>query len=361
MLRRFFNDHCIQEIGCYNLKKIIKGIITKTNKMKKSRRDFIIQAALATSALSVSSNLLAERPAPSTSGITGSNKIEALKVSVFSKNLHFLSWEQMAADVKEIGFDGIDLTVRPEGHVVPERVIEDLPKAISAIRKQGLEVYMITTAITKATDAFTVPILKTAGELGIKNYRLGWLAYDKKLSIHDNFSKFKKELQAIANLNKKYNIHGDYQNHAGTYFGSAVVDLWEVLKDLDPEWIGCQYDIRHATVEGSHSWPTGFELLQNYIKTINLKDFQWGKKDGKWKEENVPLGAGMVDFNSYFKTLNKSPFKGPVGIHYEYSLGGAENGSRIITIPKVEVLKAMHRDLQTFKKIYAESVGLTGA
>jgi sugar phosphate isomerase/epimerase len=342
-------------------KRYFNGRITKTNKMKRSRRDFIMQAGLAASALSLNSDLFAASSTHNTSAPTTSNKIEALKISVFSKNLHFLNWEQMASAVKEIGFDGIDLTVRPEGHVVPERVVEDLPKAIAAIRKQGLEVYMITTAIKTAADPFTVPILKTAGELGVKNYRLGWLSYDQKLSIQDNLSNIKKELQAIAALNKKYKIHGDYQNHAGTYFGSAVVDLWMVLKDLDPEWIGCQYDIRHATVEGSHSWTTGFGLLQNYIKTINLKDFQWSKKDGKWKEENVPLGTGMVDFTSYFKALNKSQFNGPVGLHYEYPLGGAESGSRTITTPKEDVLKAMQRDLQMFKKIYAESVSSAGA
>src|SRR5207253_346098 len=129
----------------------------------------------------------AEKPAPQNIGL-GVRKNEAIKVSIFSKHLQWLNWNDMAVTVKEMGFDGIDLTVRPEGHVLPERVVEDLPKAVASIRKQGLEVYMITTAITKATDPNTVPIIKTAAEVGIKYYRLGWFTYNKKLSITDNFS-----------------------------------------------------------------------------------------------------------------------------------------------------------------------------
>jgi sugar phosphate isomerase/epimerase len=324
--------------------------------MKNSRRNFILQSALAASALSLDLKGFASatpRPNPLVSGL---HKIDSLKVSVFSKHLHWLDWSDMAVVVKEMGFDGIDLTVRPDGHVLPERVAEDLPKAVAAIRKEGLEVYMITTAITKANDTYTDAILKTAGAVGIKNYRLGWFSYNMQLSIPDNLVNFKKELQQLSQLNKKYKIHGDYQNHAGVYFGAPVIDLWTVLKDLDPEWIGCQYDIRHATVEGSNSWPVGFKLLKDFIKTINLKDFQWARKDGKWKEENVPLGTGMVDFKAYFKNLKESNFDGPVCLHYEYDLGGAEGGKRTLNIPKEEVFKAMKRDLTTYKTFVADAM-----
>jgi sugar phosphate isomerase/epimerase len=320
--------------------------------MHKSRRKFVIQSALAAAALSTGSGSYARAFGQPLQSADAALKKEALKVSIFSKNLQWLNWSDMAIAVKEMGFDGIDVTVRPEGHVLPERVAEDLPKAVAAIRKQGLEVYMITTAITKATDIYTIPILKTAGALGIKNYRLGWFSYNKKINITDNIAGFKQQLLELAELNKKYTIHGDYQNHAGEYFGAAVLDLWMALKDLDEDWIGNQYDIRHATVEGSHSWGVGCNLLQKYIKTINLKDFQWAKKSGKWVEENVPLGAGMVDFARYFKIMNEYKFSGPVCLHYEYNLGGAENGARTLTIPKDEVLLAMKRDLTTFKNLY---------
>ncbi len=64
---------------------------------------------------------------------------------LFSKHLPNLNYEDLAKTAKELGFDGVDLTVRPKGHVLPERVAEDLPRAVDTLRKHGLTVPMITT------------------------------------------------------------------------------------------------------------------------------------------------------------------------------------------------------------------------
>jgi len=319
--------------------------------MKKSRRQFILQSAMAASALSVQQSSFASTGSVYNSGNKMTN--EPLKISVFSKGLHWLDWTEMAAVVKEMGYDGIDLTVRPEGHVLPERVGEDLPKAMGIIRKAGLEVNMITTAISTAAEPYTIPILKTASQLGIRHYRLNWFPYDKKISMPDNLEKFKRQLSELAQLNKKYGVHGDYQNHAGDSFGAAVIDLWTVLKDIDPQWIGCQYDIRHATVEGANSWPVGLSFLKDHIMTINLKDFQWVKKEGEWKVENVPLGEGLVNFTKYAGMLRTINYNGPVCLHQEYELGGAERGAKKLTILRTIVLEAMKKDLVTARKMLA--------
>src|SRR3954466_14686708 len=76
-----------------------------------------------------------------------------LKVNIFSKHLQFLDYTDMAEVAAQIGFDGIDLTVRPEGHVLPERVETDLPKAIEAMLKVGLTPLLMTTAIEDAGNA----------------------------------------------------------------------------------------------------------------------------------------------------------------------------------------------------------------
>ena len=60
---------------------------------------------------------------------------QPLKIYIFSKHLQFLNYQDMAEAAAEMGFDGIDLTVRPKGHVLPERVETDLPKAVEAMKK----------------------------------------------------------------------------------------------------------------------------------------------------------------------------------------------------------------------------------
>ena len=318
-------------------------------KNKFSRRSFILKSALASVGTTMALNGFAK--------ITDFPKyalpdigIAAGKISIFSKNLQWIAdYKNMAEVATSMGFDGIDLTVRPGGHVLPENVIIDLPNAVQAIRNEGLEVYMITTAIDNADHPETENILKTAQSLGIKKYRTGWLNYDKKLGIEQNLGEFKDQLTKLANLNEKYNIQGNYQNHSGLNLGGSIWDLWLVLKDINPRWLACQYDIRHATLEAANSWPLGLELLKNNIGSLDIKDFQWSKKVDKWEVENVALGQGMVDFPKYFQMLKAYQINAPFSIHYEYPLGGAENGMKQIAIPAKDVISAMKKDLETLK------------
>ena len=105
-------------------------------------------------------------------------------VCIFSKHLQFLEdYGDMADAALEAGFDGVDLTVRPGGHVVPEKVEEDLPRAVEAVRKAGLDVDMMATAIMSAEDPLTEPVMSTASKLGIKYYRMGRLRYKDSLGV----------------------------------------------------------------------------------------------------------------------------------------------------------------------------------
>ena len=177
---------------------------------------------------------------------------------------------------------------------------------------------MIVTDIVNAEDRFAKSILKTASSLGIGHYRMGPRFYDEKKSIPQNLADFKIRFKTLAKLNQKYNIRGECQNHTGDRFGAAVWDLWEVLNGLDPKWVGVQYDLLHATLEGVNSWTLGFNLVRPYIGTLAMKDFYWKKTEGKWDQELTPLGEGMVDFKKYFVLLKENKMHGPFTIHCEY-------------------------------------------
>jgi L-ribulose-5-phosphate 3-epimerase len=321
--------------------------------MNPSRRSFIVRTALATAGISKSWKALGEitdRVPNLEMAAPG-----ALTLNIFSKHLQWLDYSAMASAVAEIGFEGIDLTVRPEGHILPERVHEDLPKAVETIRNAGLNVFMITTSIASAEDPFAETILKTASSLGISYYRTGWISYDEKMSMVDNLKRIQGQLTQLAALNKKYAIRGQYQNHYGANFGSPLWDLWTVLKAIDSPWVGSQYDILHATVEGANSWPLGLKLLKSYIGTMDIKDFHWAKKEGKWISETTPLGEGMVDLKRYFSLLKEYAIQGPFSVHYEYPLGGAQDGAKVITVEKKVVLSAMKKDLVTLKRLLSEA------
>jgi sugar phosphate isomerase/epimerase len=313
----------------------------RCSKAAVSRRGFLRGVAGAAAGVSISG---ARKPVSAAEGTR-------MRIHLFSKHLQWLDYAGMAETAAALGFDGLDLTVRPKGHVEPERVEEDLPKAVAAIAKAGLKFEMMVTGITDPRDRHTGPILQTASKLGCRYYRTGALYYDRRKGIPEQLAALKPIFRDLAALNQQYGLHGAYQNHAGSRnVGAPVWDIWHLVRDLDPRWMGCQFDIRHATVEGGTVWPIHFRLIAPHVRTIIAKDFQWKKGEKGWRTENCPLGQGMVDFSTYFTMVKEAGIPGPISVHVEYPLGGANHGARTITIPKEQVLDAMRRDLAVLKR-----------
>jgi sugar phosphate isomerase/epimerase len=278
-----------------------------------------------------------------------------LRVHIFSKHLQFLNYEELADAAKEMGFDGIDLTVRPNGHVLPERVEQDLPKAAEAMRKAGLQPLLMTTAVDDANDSTDKTLIATASKLGFKRYRMNWLTYKEGEPMPAQIEQFEKQMRALSLLNKQYGMTGLYQNHSGRGVGSNMWEVWQLLKQVDKQFLGSQYDIRHAMVEGAESWQNGFELIHDQIKSVTVKDFKWGETNGKWHVVDVPIGEGMIDFIGYFKLLKKYNIDVPVTLHIEYDLGGAQSGATSITIDKKEVFSAMKKDLAKVRDLWQQA------
>lgn len=267
------------------------------------------------------------------------------RVHLFSKHLQWLDYDRMAETAAAVGFDGVDLTVRPKGHVLPEHVERDLPRAVTAIRHAGLIADRITTAITDPRDPLSERVLATAAELDIRICRLGWLKYDRSRPLPPQIESYRRRFEDLAALSERFGIHGAYQNHAGTGVGSPVWDAWLLVKDLDPRWLGIRYDVRHAVAEGSQSWELGLQLLASRIRSLDVKDFIWRNEDGDWGIQSVPLGTGAVDFERFFTLLDQWRVEADITLHLEYPLGGAEKGRSRLSVPAETVIEAMSDDL----------------
>jgi L-ribulose-5-phosphate 3-epimerase len=312
-----------------------------------SRRNFLSMLAAGGAALTM--------PHPSFASLKSKEQKEPINLHVFSKHLQFLDYDQMAEAAAEIGFDGVDLAVRPGGHVLPENAARDLPKAVEALKKQGLQAKMMTTALTNPEDATNQKLLSTASEQGIRFYRTDWLKYPEKVNITDYMKECQKKLSKLAKYNQQLGLYGSYQNHSGRdYVGAPVWDIAFILSEINSPHLGNQYDIRHATVEGGNAWPLGLRYIQPHINTLVVKDFRWEKKDGKWQVHNTPIGEGMVDFASFFKMLKEMDITAPVSVHYEYEMP-EHNKSLNPQQMLAQTKEVMKKDLVAIKKLMKEA------
>lgn len=222
---------------------------------------------------------------------------------VFSKHLQFLDYAALAKTCKDLGLDGVDLTVRKGGHVEPWNLATDLPKALEIIRAEGLEVPMITAKLVKGSDPTARPILEAAAKSNVRYVRIDWPEYSDKGNPLDELPRFTQDLREMALIAQDQGVTLGFHNHSGTNnVGSVLWDLQRMLADINLPSVGSNFDIGHATVVGGlDAWRIHARLMSPYVKMMAVKDFVWKGDKAEW----VPLGEGIVKPVDYFKTFRE--------------------------------------------------------
>ncbi len=273
-----------------------------------NRRDFMKHALAAAPVAGV----LAK-----TAKATARENVSMPPLCVFSKHLEFLDYKDLARTCRELGLDGVDLTVRPGGHVLPERVTTDLPAAVEAIRAEGLDVPMITTRFVSGNCEGIQDILTTASELDIPYFRVGNHRYDQDGPILPQLERFTEDLRSLARVAEEKGMIAGYHNHSGRLnVGAPLWDLHRMYEAVGSEHMGSNFDTGHATVEGPYgAWQITTRLLAPWVRMVAVKDFQFAGTRPRW----VPLGDGATDIAAMLTILRDlGNFNGPVSMHFEY-------------------------------------------
>ncbi|HEY0968384.1 MAG TPA: TIM barrel protein [Opitutaceae bacterium] len=259
----------------------------------------------------------------------------------FGKPFIHLNLEEAADLVAEVGWDGIDCPVRATlAAIKPERVEEDLPPMVEALKRRGKTVPIVTTDIVRL-DARAEKVLRTLAALGIKSYRFGFVRYPKDRPAPQRLQEFSAALRDLSAINRELGLRGGYQNHSGTdYLGATIWELWLAMKDLEPGTVGLCYDIGQAMVEGGLSWPTQMTLLQSQWLAIQIKDFVWENATPRgWDVRWCPLGQGRVT-PAVLDTIAYRTFAGPLIQHHEHIPP---------RMPRAELVASLKREFETLR------------
>jgi len=264
-------------------------------------------------------------------------------ICLFSKHLPELNWADLARATKDLGFDGIDLTVRKGGHVLPEQAPVNLPKAVTAIHDGGLTVPMITTDLQEDNEVARA-VVSTAGKLEIPFMKPGYYHY-RFVDVRRELETAGAQFRGLAAIARQHGVQVGFHNHAG-YIGAPIWDIARILDAVDPQSAGYYFDVCHAVTEGGvGGWKIALNLVSTRIKMIAVKDFYWEKTNSGWKPRMCPLGQGMVSWPEFFQALCRAGFAGPVSLHLEYDLPGSTAPAR-----RESTLAAASRDLGFLRK-----------
>jgi L-ribulose-5-phosphate 3-epimerase len=318
--------------------------------MPPTRRDFLEIAGSAVAGLhGVTTFVPAGKAAQAPSTGISERRPYTGPYCLFSKPLPDMDWARLARAAKQAGFDGLDLTVRPGGHVLPERAAEDRPRAFEAARQAGVGVPMITTGLVSADDPSARPILTTASRLGIRYFKAGYYMY-KWVDVRDELAQAGREFRRLADLAGECGMQAGFHNHS-EYVGAAVWDAATFVEPLDPNRAGYYFDPRHAVAEGgAGAWKAALRLAASRLKMLAVKDFSWVQRARRWHDVNCPVGEGMVDWRAICDAVCTANFTGPISVHIEYDVPGTTTAER-----EEHVLAAAARDLGVLKAQFAEA------
>ena len=294
------------------------------------RRDFIGRTALALSGGIASQALAAE-----TATAGGRPRL------AFTKGLEKLPFDELAAKIAALGVTGLEAPIRKGGHVEPQEAPDKLPLFVEALKKQKLELGILTSDIVRA-DKQAEQLLRTAASLGIKQYRLGAYTYDLKKPIAPQLAEVSAALKDLAAMNKEIGVQGQFQNHRGNNrVGAPIWDVLEAMEGIDPAQLGLAFDFAHATVEGANAWELNLRRAAPQVAAIYFKDYQI-----KGREQlPCPLGEGCVGPKSAQVVREILPPNTPISLHVEYISGDQDKTGR--------TLEAMKTDFATLDRWFA--------
>ena len=235
-----------------------------------------------------------------------------IEFSVFTKPWK-MPLPELGKLVSGLGFDGIELPVRPGYQVEPEHVA-DLPEAAKRLADFGVKILSISGPRDERTIAACaeagVPINRICVGIG----EGGYLASEARTQ---------KQFDALVPALEKHGVAIGVQNHCARCVTSAI-GLRHLIEKYDPKHIGAVWDPAHCALDGEDP-ELAADILWSHLCMVNLKNAYWVRKTGteaetvEWSIHWTSGRQGLAPWPRVVAELKQREYSGTVCICAEYS------------------------------------------
>lgn len=279
-----------------------------------------------------------------------------MKTAVFTKSFQDWPLDKVCEAFASLGVDGLDLTVRPGGHIEPADAPTRLPEAARIAHEHGLELLLLTTAVTEANDE-AERLFAACAEVGVTRIKLGYFRYQPVGTLRRQLDELRPKVEAVAKLADRFEVRPCIHVHSGTYLPSHGTLLYLMLKGFRPDEVGAYVDMLHMVYEGGGAgWQQGLDLLAPWISLVAVKNFAYEpttrgpQGQQRWQTRTVPLADGISPIGEYVATLRKLGYDGVYSLHSEY-----KGGHSFRDLDTAGCLAQTAEDLKFFRRQFPES------
>lgn len=238
--------------------------------------------------------------------------------SVFTKPWK-MSLPKLGEHVGRLGFDGIELPVRPGYPVEPERVQRDLPRAAKQLGELGLRIFSVAGRTDAPPDEATIAACAEAGipllRVMVKVGEEGYVAIEEA---------FRRELDGLVPLLDRYGVTLGVQNHSGHYVANNAVGLRALISGYDRRHVAAVWDAAHEALNGAEP-ELALDVIWPHLAMVNLKNGFWrrtgeaGAGEAQWRIFWTRGPQGLASWPRVVAELTRRDYAGVVCLTAEYS------------------------------------------
>jgi len=239
---------------------------------------------------------------------------QRFEFSVFTK-----PWKMPAPElgrfVHGLGFDGIELPVRPGFQVEPERVQQDLPVVAQQLADSGVRILSVAGPADQ-------PTIAACGELGIPFVRV-MVGIPDGQGYMDTVAETQREYDRLVPLLEEHGVALGVQNHCGRFVPHAM-GLWHCIGKYDPRHIAAVWDAAHEALNGAEP-DLAIDMIASHLRMVNLKNAFWRRANGPeapdvaWNHYWTNGRQGLADWPRVAQELKRREWSGIICLTAEYS------------------------------------------
>jgi sugar phosphate isomerase/epimerase len=234
--------------------------------------------------------------------------------SVFTKPWK-MPLPELGAHVQNLGFEGVELPVRPGFQVEPQNVTRGLPEAARVLADWGVKI----TSVAGPTDEAT---MAACAEVGVPLIRI-CVGIDREESYCTWEAGLRREYDALVPLLERYGVTLGIQNHCGRSVANAM-GLLHLLEKYDPRHVAAVWDAAHNALEGEEP-ELAIDIIWSHLRLVNLKNAFWQRKNGpeaeqvEWEHYWTSGRQGLASWPRVAAELNRRGYRGGICLTAEYS------------------------------------------
>lgn len=246
-----------------------------------------------------------------------------MNIVLNSKFFHTLSVPELGEKARALGFDGLDVNVRPGHPVHPENVEAALPQAVKVWQEQGLCCPLATTPVSciNPREPEVESLYAGCAAAGVPRVKIGFFPFKPGDDYWALVHAARRALEEFARLGQRHGVQTVYQVHSGPVLGSNCAGLMHLLHDFDPQWVGAYPDLGHMILDGE-DYPMGLAMVQDYLSIVAVKDAYHAPQPVGSEPPFVPrfvkLGDGAVNWRRALAALKALDYDGTFSVHTEY-------------------------------------------